>query len=102
MATALLLMYNRLIAVTPSKVKTMPSARKVCLDYTVKGIEAMAQLPRDSAGKPLRFIYTSGAKAQRDQSQKPWILGDYTLMRVGIYPSYLPSPIPQLRYLLRL
>ncbi|ELR09269.1 hypothetical protein GMDG_03839 [Pseudogymnoascus destructans 20631-21] len=46
-----------------------------------QGIETIAQLPHGSASKPLRFIYTSGAKAQRDQSQKPWILGDYTLMR---------------------
>lgn len=100
MAAAPLLMYNRLIAVTPSKVKTMAweDARKICLNYTVKGIETMAQLPRNSASKPLRFIYTSGAKAQRDQNQKPWILGDYTLMRVGIYPSFLPAPIPRPRY----
>ncbi|OBT63707.1 hypothetical protein VE03_06186 [Pseudogymnoascus sp. 23342-1-I1] len=70
-----------LIAVTPSKVKTMPSARKVCLDYTVKGIETIAQLPRGSGSKPLRFIYISGDKAQRDQTQKPWVLGDYSLMR---------------------
>ncbi|KFY36807.1 hypothetical protein V495_07585 [Pseudogymnoascus sp. VKM F-4514 (FW-929)] len=72
-----------LIAVTPSKLRTMPfeDARKICLDYTVRGIETISQLPRDSASKPLRFIYTSGAKAQRDQSQKAWILGDYGLMR---------------------
>jgi hypothetical protein len=61
--------------------------RKICLDYTLKGMETMAQLPRGSASKPLRFIYTSGFGAQRDQSQKPWINGDYTLMRVSLYPS---------------
>lgn len=76
----------------------MPSARKICLDYTVKGVETIAQLPRSSAGKPLRFIYTSGAKAQRDQSQKPWILGDYCLLRVSHYSSYLPAPTRRLRY----
>lgn len=99
-AIASLLMYNRLLAVTPSKSKGMPFAevRKICLDYTLTGIETIAQLPRDSASKPLRFIYTSGAKAQRDQSQKPWILGDLLLMRVGLYPIYLPVPIPRLRY----
>ncbi|OBT94457.1 hypothetical protein VE01_07236 [Pseudogymnoascus verrucosus] len=72
-----------LIAVTFSNVKTMPfeDVRKICLDYTLKGMETMAQLPRDSASNPLRFIYTSGHGAQRDQSQKPWIQGDYTLMR---------------------
>ncbi|KAJ9194607.1 hypothetical protein DTO166G4_4313 [Paecilomyces variotii] len=73
-----------LLAVTPSKSKTMPweEVRKICYDYTVKGLETIAQLPRDiSAGKPLRFIYTSGAMSERDQSNKPWLLGDYCLMR---------------------
>ncbi|KAJ9296198.1 hypothetical protein DTO271G3_5339 [Paecilomyces variotii] len=73
-----------LLAVTPSKSKTMPweEVRKICYDYTVKGLETIAQLPRDtSAGKPLRFIYTSGAMSERDQSKKPWLLGDYRLMR---------------------
>ncbi|KAK9235118.1 hypothetical protein V1525DRAFT_410906 [Lipomyces kononenkoae] len=73
-----------LIAVTPSKSWTIPweQARKVCYDYTVKGLETIAQLPRDScAARPLRFIYTSGAKAERDPSKKPWLLGDYSLMR---------------------
>lgn len=94
------LMYDRLIALTPSKVKNMPweDVRKICIDYTLKGMDTIAQLPRDSAIKPLRFIYTSGAKAERDQSQKPWILGDYSLMRVSLYPSCLPVPIPRLRY----
>ncbi|KAJ9396055.1 hypothetical protein DTO282F9_7030 [Paecilomyces variotii] len=74
-----------LLAVTPSKSKTMlwEEVRKICYDYTVKGLETIAQLPRDtSAGKPLRFIYTSGAMSERDQSsKKPWLLGDYRLMR---------------------
>ncbi|KAH8698435.1 putative nucleoside-diphosphate-sugar epimerase [Talaromyces proteolyticus] len=68
-----------LIAITPGKLKTMPfeQTRKICLDYTAKGLEAMAA----TSNKPFRFIYTSGAKAERDQSKKPWILGDYSLMR---------------------
>ncbi|KAK9241494.1 hypothetical protein V1506DRAFT_517969 [Lipomyces tetrasporus] len=68
----------------PSHLKTMPweEVRKICYDYTVKGLETIAQLPQDSsAGKPLRFIYTSGAKGERDPSKKPWVLGDYCLMR---------------------
>lgn len=85
----------RLLAVTPSKSKTMPweEVRKICYDYTVKGLETIAQLPRDiSAGKPLRFIYTSGAMSERDQSNKPWLLGDYCLMRVCDFP-LPPSPV---------
>ena len=93
-------MYDRLIAVTPSKSRNMPweDVRKICIDYTIKGLETLAQLPRDSTTKPLRFIYTSGAKAERDQSQKPWILGNYVLMRVRLHPSYLPVSIPRRRY----
>ncbi|KAI9745725.1 MAG: hypothetical protein M1818_001261 [Claussenomyces sp. TS43310] len=72
-----------LIAITPSQLKKMPweEVRKICLDYTVTGLETIAELPRDSAGKPLRFIYTSGSSSERDQSKKPWVLGNYCLMR---------------------
>lgn len=88
-------MYHRLIAVTPSKVNKMPweEVRRVCLDYTVTGLETISQLPRDSASKPLRFIYTSGANSQPDQSKKPWVLGDYSLMRVSFPSPILPTPI---------
>ena len=72
---------------TPSQLKTTPweEVRKVCVDYTMTGLETIAQLPRDSAGKPFRFIYTSGAKSERDPSKKPWVLGDYCLMRVKFF-----------------
>jgi hypothetical protein len=78
------LTYHRLIAVTPSKLKKMPweEARKICLDYTMTGLKTISQLPRDSVGKPLRFVYVSGANSERDLSKKPWVLGDYCLMRV--------------------
>jgi hypothetical protein len=83
----LIFMYHRLIAVTPSQLRTMPweEVRKTCFDYTVKGLETIAHLPRNnSADKPLRFIYTSGAKSERDPSKKPWLLGDYCIMRVSL------------------
>lgn len=67
--------------------------RRICLDYTMTGLESISQLPRDSASKPLRFIYTSGAKSERDQSKKPWLLGDYSLMRVSYSSPILPTPI---------
>jgi hypothetical protein len=62
--------------------------RKICRDYTLTGFDTIAQLPRGSEGKPLRFIYVSGANSVRDPSKKPWIMGDYTLMRVS-FPSYI-------------
>ena len=68
---------------TPSKIKAMAleDVRKICYDYTVTGLETLSSLKRGGQ-KPLRFVYVSGAKAERDQSKKPWILGDYTIMRV--------------------
>lgn len=74
------------MAITPSKSKTMPwdEVRKVCLDYTMAGLETLSKLPRGDATKPLQFLYVSGANTERDQTKKPWILGDYCLMRVRI------------------
>lgn len=65
--------------------------KKICVDYVMEGFNTLKQLPRANDDKPFRFIYASGAKAERDQTKRPWILGDYTLMRVGIiFPKYLP------------
>lgn len=68
---------------TPSKIKSMAleDLRKICYDYTVTGLEALSSREGGSR-KPLRFVYVSGAKAERDQSKKSWILGDYTILRV--------------------
>ncbi|KAI9830715.1 MAG: hypothetical protein M1819_005379 [Sarea resinae] len=72
-----------LLAVTPSKSTKLPweETRKICLDYTMTGLETISHLPRDLASKPLRFIYTSGSNSERDPSKKPWVLGNYCLMR---------------------
>ncbi|WP_394840727.1 hypothetical protein LZC95_27095 [Pendulispora brunnea] len=72
-----------LIGLTPSEVKKMPwqEVRSICLDYTVTGLETIAQLPRDPASKSFRFLYVSGANAERDPRKKPWVLGDYCLLR---------------------
>ncbi|GAB1312714.1 Nucleoside-diphosphate-sugar epimerase [Madurella fahalii] len=70
------------IAITPSQLKTTPWEQtvKVCRDYAIRGIETISQLPREGKG-PLRFVYISGNNAERDQSKKPMILGDYCLLR---------------------
>ncbi|PQE19632.1 hypothetical protein CJF32_00008901 [Rutstroemia sp. NJR-2017a WRK4] len=72
-----------LIAITPSQLNTMSpeEARKICFDYTVSGLKTITKLPRDTATKPFRFLYVSGANAERDQTKKPWLIGDYCLMR---------------------
>jgi len=69
-----------LLAITPSKSKAFApeQVRKVCLDYTVAGIREISSV----ANKPFRFIYTSGAMAERDQSNKNlWLIPEYRRMR---------------------
>ncbi|KAK6064201.1 hypothetical protein SCUP515_11946 [Seiridium cupressi] len=75
--------FDRTIAVSPSKLKsvTWEQTCKISRDYAIKGIDVISHLPRKEKTKPLRFIYTSRANAERDQSKKPLILGDYCLMR---------------------
>jgi hypothetical protein len=60
--------------------------QKICLDYTVTGFETMSKLRRLPGQKPLRFIYASGSNTVRDENKRPWILGDYSLMRVCFVP----------------
>lgn len=71
----------RLIAITPSKSRTMPfeQVEKICLDYTANGLKTIAAM----GNKPFRFIYTSGAKVNRDQTVRPWIMPDYGVLRVS-------------------
>lgn len=78
--------HARLVGVLPADLKSMPwdDVRKICLDYTVTGLEVLTDLPRDPGRKPLRFIYTSGTAAVRDPKLKPWVLGDYAVLRVSI------------------
>ena len=49
--------------------------------------------------RPFCFLYMSGATAQRDQTKKPWLLGEYSLMRASVHfvPFLLqPSDLPLL------
>ncbi|KAI1457874.1 hypothetical protein F4805DRAFT_158284 [Annulohypoxylon moriforme] len=72
------------IAVTPAQLRTMgwDLACKICRDYAIKGIETITQLPRgDGDNKPFRWVYISGSSSVRDPADKPWVLGDYCVMR---------------------
>ncbi|KAL7901089.1 hypothetical protein HDV64DRAFT_275901 [Trichoderma sp. TUCIM 5745] len=71
------------MGVTPnrSKIMTPDEVRRVCLDYTVTGIETLSKLPRGNEAKPLRFVYVGGYGTERDKTKKPWIMGDFLLMR---------------------
>ncbi|OAA62221.1 NAD(P)-binding domain protein [Cordyceps fumosorosea ARSEF 2679] len=82
-----------LLAVTPraSKAMDFELVKKICVDYVMEGFRTLKELPRPEGGKPLRFVYASGAKAERDQTKKPWILGDYTLIRGRIETQLLDA-----------
>jgi hypothetical protein len=56
---------------------------KISRDYAVKCLETLSQLPRGGDGRtPLRYFYISGHLSQPDQTKKPWVMGDYRLIRV--------------------
>ena len=46
------------------------------------GIEVMCQA---GPAKPFRFLYMSGAGAERDQSKKPKVMPEYSLLRVSYH-----------------
>lgn len=62
----------------------------ICYEYALYAADTFAKLPREGKPEPLRFIYVSGSNAERDPAKKPWILGDYCLLRV-CSPSYPAS-----------
>ncbi|KAG9235139.1 putative nucleoside-diphosphate-sugar epimerase [Amylocarpus encephaloides] len=68
-----------LLAITPAKSSVLPweEVRRICYEYTAVGIDEISSV----ASKPFRFSYVSGSNAERDQTKKPWVLGDYILMR---------------------
>ncbi|KAI1647474.1 uncharacterized protein F4817DRAFT_336762 [Daldinia loculata] len=81
------LISTRTIAVTPSKLKTVPfeDACGISLDYAVTAIRALADL-RHNQDWPLRFIYISGHFAPRSPAEMPKQLADngLTLINYGL------------------
>jgi hypothetical protein len=67
------------IATKPNQLSSMTSeeSRKISFDYLVYGMDVIAK----EAHAPLRFAYISGDKAERDQTKRPWVLGEFSLMR---------------------
>jgi hypothetical protein len=96
--TTYLLTHDRLISVTITRAKSVSQekAREICLEYTMTGLDTISQLSRGSPSKPFRFIYTSGAKSERDPSKSPWFMSNYVLLRVSSLPSVILSFIVQL------
>ncbi|KAJ6118697.1 hypothetical protein N7471_013317 [Penicillium samsonianum] len=52
-------------------------ARQVSVDYTL----AAAQVFQETCQKPFRFIYCSGAAAERDQTKPLWFMQEYRRIR---------------------
>lgn len=75
---------DRTVAVTPSKSRSMDleTVKRICLDYTMLGLETTWEA-RGEGMEPLRFVYVSGAAAERDQRRRPGWMPEYSLMRVS-------------------
>lgn len=60
------------------------TARTVIIDYTLAAAEAFNQASILEGGKPkkFRFVYCSGAAAERDQIKPLWFMQDYRRIRV--------------------
>jgi len=57
-------------------------ARKACLDYTDAALKVMAPMKVKDSNRKFRFIYLSGALAERDQAKSLWFSQEYRHMRV--------------------
>ncbi|KAK9785073.1 hypothetical protein SCARD494_12327 [Seiridium cardinale] len=68
------------VAITPGKSRQFPfdEVKRVCQESTLAGMKAMHEA---GLNQPFRFIYLSGAMAERDQTKRPLYMADYTLMR---------------------
>ena len=62
------------------------TARKISIDYTLAAAKAFSQDPANGAAKKFRFVYCSGAAAERDQTKTLWFMQDYRRIRVCFPP----------------
>lgn len=53
--------------------------KRICHDYTMIGLKAMAEVANTNT--TFRFIYTSGAMTERDQSKSLWFMSEHRKMR---------------------
>ena len=59
--------------------------KKASSDYAMVALKTLLEIRGSSASgkKPLRFVYFSGVAAERDQTKKPMLFPQYSLMRVS-------------------
>ncbi|KAJ6021054.1 hypothetical protein N7540_006558 [Penicillium herquei] len=67
------------LGLIPSKIPKNDEAgtRRVNIEYTLTA----AQVFEERCQKPFRFIYVSGAGAERDQNKPLWVMQDYRRLR---------------------
>ncbi|KAJ5648143.1 hypothetical protein N7490_004515 [Penicillium lividum] len=67
------------IGLTPGKVPRRDdgTAQRVNIEYTLTA----ARVFHEVCQKPFRFVYVSGAGAERDQSKSLWVMQDYRRLR---------------------
>ncbi|KAJ8122183.1 hypothetical protein O1611_g9905 [Lasiodiplodia mahajangana] len=70
------------VAITPTKSKAydFKEVKRICLTSPVAGLRAMHEA---GPATPFRFLYMSGAAAERDQEKTPGWMAEYSLMRVS-------------------
>ncbi|KAI1444283.1 NAD(P)-binding protein [Annulohypoxylon stygium] len=68
------------VAITPSKSKMydFEEVKRICQTCTLSGFNAIYE---SGVSKPFRFLYTSGAATERDQTKTPRFQPQYSLMR---------------------
>jgi hypothetical protein len=59
--------------------------KRVCQESTLIGMKTIYEA---GPGKPFRFLYVSGMAAERDQTKKPRLMAEYSLLRVGLSFSF--------------
>lgn len=67
-------------------------ARKVSIDYTLAAARIFNQhlTPENNKGEKFRFVYCSGAAAERDQTKSLWFAQEFRRIRVCFYIYPLP------------
>lgn len=74
--------FSRTVAVTPFRSAGFDFAevKRVCQDCTLAGFKGIYEA---GPARPFRFLYFSAEGTPQDPSQRPFILGDYQVMRVS-------------------
>ena len=73
----------RTVAVTPFRSGGFDFAevKRVCQDCTLAGFKAIYEA---GPARPFRFLYFSAEGTPQDPSKRPFIMGDYQVMRVSL------------------